>query len=440
MSFPIPVNMTVSESNIPVTMSVAENSVSYDMDVGTQIVATFDEYEGPYTVSPSEQVEELYTDGKMMAQDVTVNAIPSSYVGTAVPRRTSQSVYNIGNYVCIPAGFYGSSVDKRVPDCTTASTSSVTINPVFSINYATGEISASNAQTFTVSPIAQPGYAIPTLKHSVNISGSSATQLYTIDATTYTPSTVSQIIPAERYLTGDQTILPIPSQYHDMSGALAWMGVDAELVGTYTLADVKLSATAFNGWTASTTAKDILTTRTAGTFSASDMVENEYILVWETKIPVVMQSGYTEKALPVYLASTLVQSVCRRPSSYANIKSGVYNNNVCVTAWSSGNFFRYYGTTQGSITYTLSTSYGFYGTLTAATFSNTTADSPNVTLKSPKVTARCSTTYMSTGNASLIDQDKTIISQKCTVYRIKKPSFVRGIYGRMFDLVNEVDS
>ncbi len=256
-----------------------------------------------------------------------------------------------------------------------------------------------------------------------------------------TPSEETQTLETDGLaMTDDVTVGAIPSKYHDMSGPLGWMGVDAELVDTFTLADVKLSATAYNGWTPSTTAKDILPARNAGTFAASDMAVNEYMLVWETVIPVVMQSGATQKALPVYLASTLVQSICRRPSSYANILSDVANNNVCVTAWSGGNFLRYYGTTQGTITYTLSASYGFYATPTPATFSNSTADSPTATLKTPKVTARCSTTYMSTGNAALVDQEETIIKQKCYVYRIKKKGFVRGIYDRMFDLVKEVDA
>ena len=440
MSFPIPVRMTVAESNIPVNMTVAENAVSYGMTLDTKIVASFDEYEGPYTVSPSEQVKTLDTDGKMMAQDVTVNAIPSSYVGTGIERRTQASLTANGAIVTAPAGYYDSSASKSIANATTASASSVTVNPTLAVNYETGEITANNSQTFSVSPISVEGYARNNITHSVSVSGNVGTQLYTLGSTTYTPSTVAQTISAGKYLTGDQVISPIPSQYHDMSGPLGWMGVDAELVDTFTLSDVKLSATAYNGWTPSTTAKDILATRNAGTFAASDMVENEYMLVWETVIPVVMQSGATQKALPVYLASTQVQSICRRPSSYANILSDVANNNVCVTAWSDGNFLRYYGTTQGTITYTLSASYGFYATLTAATFSSTTAGSPTVTLKTPKVTARCSTTYMSTGNAALVDQEKTIIKQKCYVYRIKKKGFVRGIYDRMFDLVKEVDA
>lgn len=223
-----------------------------------------------------------------------------------------------------------------------------------------------------------------------------------------------------------------------MSGPLAWMGVDAELVTSFTLADVKLVNTSFNGWTASTTAKDILATRTVGTFTATNMSDNEYVIEWETKIPIVIPDTATKKALPIYLAGYHVQGIIRRPSSYANIEASNSNSNVNVSLFTSGNFFRYYGSTTGSLTYTWNTSYGLYATVTANTLSNSTAESPVVTLKSPKVSARCSTTYMSTTNSNLIDQDKTIISQKCKVYRIKKRGFMRGCYDEIIRVVNEV--
>ena len=202
---------------------------------------------------------------------------------------------------------------------------------------------------------------------------------------------------------------------------------------------MKLSATAFHTWTPSTTAADILATRTAGTFTASDMPDYDYYICWDTVIPIEYQSGAVDKARGIYLAAYHVQAIVRRASSYANYQAGNANSNVNVSAFTGGNFYRYYGSTQGTITYTNSTSYGFYGTVTANTISSTTSNSPTITLKTPKVTARCSTTYLSTSNAALIDQDKTVIHQKCRVYRVKKASFMQGVWLEVMRLMQEVD-
>jgi hypothetical protein len=272
------------------------------------------------------------------------------------------------------------------------------------------------------------------------LAGVKTSQLDTLGETTYTPTTSQQTIAAGKYLTGAQIIDSIPSRFHDMSGPLAWLGVDAELVTSFTLSDVKLVDTAFHGWAASTTAKDILATRTAGSFTATDVANYDYYIIWETTAPIVTDSSATKKALPLFLAGYTVQEIIKRPSSYNYIEGSNMNSTVNVSVFTSGNFFRYYGSTTNTLNYTWNTSYGLYTSVTANTVSSTTAANPTITVKSPKVVARCSTTYMSTTNAGLIDQDKTVISQKCKVYKVKKPSFMQGYYNEIVRLVNEVDA
>ena len=231
------------------------------------------------------------------------------------------------------------------------------------------------------------------------------------------------------------------AQFYAMNGPLSFLGADAQLVTTLTLADIKLSGTDFNGWTPSTTAKDILASRTAGTFVATDSPNWNYYIVWETVIPEVVYTGSpVDKAKPLYFVAVHVNEIYRRPSSYANIKTATLNNAVNMSAFTASNFLRYYGSTQGSVTYTWSASYGFYAGITAATLSSASADSPTITAKSPKVTARCSTTYFSTGNAALVDQDNTIIKQKAYIYKAKIPTLMQGMWNRVISLVNEVDA
>ena len=392
---PIQVSMTVSQSNQQFIMSVDQDE-AIEMTVAAAPASP--SYNGPYTVTPSEERQTLETRGKKLLQDVSVEAVPAASLSGA----------------------------------------SLTMNPVLSVNYDTGEISASNSFESSLHPIVSDGLVKTTDAVQISVNGNSNTQLYTLGATTYTPSDVVQTIPAQRYLTGDQTISAIAPPFYDMSGANAWMGAGAELVTTFTLADVKLSATDFNTWTPSTTATDILSTRNAGTFVATDSPNWNYFIIWETKIPIVYASAGTNKAKPLFLASIIINTLFRRPYSYENISASNYNNTVNATAY-TGNFLRYYGTTTNTKTYTWNTSYGLFGVATAATFSSATADSPTVTAKTPKIQARCSTTYMSTANAGYIDKDKTIISQKGYVYKAKRSTFLQGCYEREIALVNEVD-
>lgn len=223
-----------------------------------------------------------------------------------------------------------------------------------------------------------------------------------------------------------------------MTSPLSFLGADVELLNDNLYSkEFVLADTGYNGWTPSTTAKAIIASETHNNaFTATDMDNYEYYLIWECGIDPVYTGTPTQKALTLMSRAWLAQEIFRRPSSWANIQSGVANGNVCNSAFTSC-FLRYYGTTTGSVTYTWSTSYGFYYTLTAATFSSTTADSPNVNLKTPVVNTRCSTTYFSTTNAGLIDQENSTGFMRCKLYRVKQPGILRGIYNQVTNLINE---
>lgn len=227
------------------------------------------------------------------------------------------------------------------------------------------------------------------------------------------------------------------ASFYDMGDTLSWLGADVELVTEFNPLVKKLSETGFATWTPSTTAKDILTTQNLGTFVAADIANYEYYILWECTIPIVTDASATQKALPVFAVSSQVQSICKRPSTWANIEAENFNGSVC-SSLTTGTFLRYYGTTTGTMTYTWATSYGLYFTLTAATFSSATAASPTITVKTPKLTARCSTTYMSTANAALIDQDETVISIGAKVYRAKSKGVFHGNYANVIRLIKEL--
>ena len=103
--FPIPVNLTVEESTQQVDLELAEEIV----------IGVAHEYAGPYTVEPTEQEQVLETDGLLMTDDVTVEAVPSDYVGSAVPRKDSEDMTVDGPTVTAPAGYYEADASATIP-------------------------------------------------------------------------------------------------------------------------------------------------------------------------------------------------------------------------------------------------------------------------------------------------------------------------------------
>lgn len=226
------------------------------------------------------------------------------------------------------------------------------------------------------------------------------------------------------------------AEFFDMSGDMAFLGKNAECINSdlYSIEDT-LDNTLYNGWTPSTTARAIVTTKTAATFAA-DLSKYDYYLVWECGVDPAYTGTPTQKALTILARTYIVQEICKRPSTWANIEAANFNGNACVSLYAQ-NFLRYYGTTTGTATYSWSASYGFYFGATAATFSNSTSNTPTVTVKTPTLSARCHTTYFSTTNAGLIDQPNSGWSIHGKLYRVKRNGILHSIYGRIVDLINE---
>lgn len=82
---------------------------SFGVSTGTPVARDYVErpaYEGPYSVTPSESVQTLETDEKLMADNVTVCAIPSDYVGSRVPTQAAQTITPTTTDQTIASGTY----------------------------------------------------------------------------------------------------------------------------------------------------------------------------------------------------------------------------------------------------------------------------------------------------------------------------------------------
>lgn len=80
MTLPICVDLTVSESAQQFDVSISENNIPVEITVITPIVASVvPDYDGSYEFTPSADDQTVPTSGKRLAQDITINPIPSNY-------------------------------------------------------------------------------------------------------------------------------------------------------------------------------------------------------------------------------------------------------------------------------------------------------------------------------------------------------------------------
>lgn len=220
-------------------------------------------------------------------------------------------------------------------------------------------------------------------------------------------------------------------------GAFNWMGDGVEcLNANLHNSTVQLADTTFSTWTASTTAKSLKSTTSLSTFSA-DMENYAYLLRWVTVAHVALKETATLNTIPYQLQINLFdQQIMRRPNSLANIEAENWNGNVYVNTAALG-WMRYYKT-DGSLSYTWGSSYGFYSGVPTPTFASSTANTTNVTPKTPILYARCSTTYFDTARKDDIDIDNTYWTIHGELYRMDlEKNCMRQRYTDLIDVIND---
>ena len=154
------------------------------------------------SVTPTESSQTIGGINYMMEGAVTVNAIPSNYVGSGVTQRDSTDLSASGDTVSVPAGHYASSASKAVASGTVTAPSTITGS---SATVSTGTNTLTLTKTVSVTPsVTAAGYVSSGTAGNASVSLSAP--VTTQGATTYHPSTTSQTINGSRYLTGNQTI------------------------------------------------------------------------------------------------------------------------------------------------------------------------------------------------------------------------------------------
>lgn len=245
-------------SNDTVTPQTLLSGVTAHMSDGTSIVG---EYEGgggqailqSKTVSftPSENaIQSTITadsgfDG-LSTVSVSISAISSTYVGSAVTRRTATDLTASGSTVTAPSGYYSSAVTKS-------------ITPASNLVVGNLEIE-SNGETSVLVEIESGGYI------SAKEEWFPLDTLAVVSAQTLYPSTADQTISSYRWITGSQTLKSVTytglTAGNIVSGVTVKIGDSAnpsrivQIVGTASTGGIDTSD-------ATATAGDILSPKTA---------------------------------------------------------------------------------------------------------------------------------------------------------------------------------
>lgn len=224
--------------------------------------------------TPSETAQEITpSSGYDAMAKVTVGAVSSSYVGTAIPRKASANLSASGATVTAPAGYYENNATKSVGSgSATTPATTITANPTISVSSG-GLITASVSVFQSVTPTISAGYVSSGTAGTVTVTGNKTSQLTAQAAQTIHPSASDQSIASGKFLTGAQTIKAVTTT--NLTAANIKSGVVVE-VGDSTDSDCVTSVTGtYSGgssWTllGSTTLTVNTTSTTAGSAGTID--------------------------------------------------------------------------------------------------------------------------------------------------------------------------
>ena len=244
------------------------------------------------SVTPTESSKTIGGANYMMEGAVTVNAIPSNYVGSGITRRDSTDLSASGATVTVPSGYYASSATKTVasgtagtPTATKGAVNNHSISVTPSVTNTTGYITGSTKTGTAVSVSASElvsgsqtisdngDYDVTNLASvTVSVSGGGGGNL-TVASKTATLSAASSSI-SFTGLSGNPTSFVVTSSADQTTGGTKVVAVAYDGTSLHGM-DITTQAEADTGFTKSYSSGTLTITATTAEFQA-----NEYKLVY----------------------------------------------------------------------------------------------------------------------------------------------------------------
>ena len=244
------------------------------------------------SVTPTESAQTIGGANTMMEGAVTVNAIPSNYVGSGITSRSSLDLSASGATVTAPSGYYASSATKTVasgtegtPIATKGAVNNHAISVTPSVTNTTGYITGSTKTGTAVSVSASElvsgsqtisdngDYDVTNLASvTVNVSGGGGSSL-TVDTKTTTLSAASSSIQFTG-LSGNPTSFVVTSSADQTTGGTKVVSVAYDGTSLHGM-DITTQMENDTGFTKSYSSGTLTITATTATFQA-----NEYKLVY----------------------------------------------------------------------------------------------------------------------------------------------------------------
>ena len=244
------------------------------------------------SVTPTESSQSIGGSGYMLEGAVTVNAIPSNYVGSGITQRTSSDLSASGATVTAPSGYYASSASKSVasgtegtPTATKGAVSNHSISVTPSVTNSAGYISGGthNGTAVTVSAselvsgsqtvTENDTYDVTNLATLVvNVSGGGGSTVAVGTKTTTLSASASSI--SFTSLSGNPTSFVVTSSADQSTGGTKAVAVAYDGTNLFGM-DVTTQAENDTGFTKSYSSGTLTITATTATFEA-----NEYKLVY----------------------------------------------------------------------------------------------------------------------------------------------------------------
>lgn len=154
--------------------------------------------------------QKTVTADNLLSPNTALDAAGSNVVGE-IATKTASNLSASGSIVTVPSGYYAADASKAIAAGTaTTPATTISVTPTISLNSSTGVISIGISGSSSITPTVTAGYISSGTAGTVSVSGSSTLNLTTKAAASYTPSASTQTIAAGVYLTGAQTINPIP--------------------------------------------------------------------------------------------------------------------------------------------------------------------------------------------------------------------------------------